>query len=217
MSRAISVPRPAVPGPSPIALSRLPADGCSRRPIGTTWWSSTSSPMRGGAEPHEIGGRSQRQRLGQPPSGSAEKLGRLDAEDLELHRVTRLRPRARARYALNGIRRGNHGEFWMVDGGPQSAAGLSFDPKTEQFPRLQSSADDESGSASGNTVRVHPDDTVWPRQYRRQPGHPASTRRPKQFSFFDVPARRQGPQETPPPYGHGGGRRRQTCGWSRMP
>jgi hypothetical protein len=55
---------------------------------------------------------------------------------------------------LNGLRRGNSGELWMVDGGP-NRRWLSFDPKTEQF-LVYNLPPTTSGSASGNTVRVHP-------------------------------------------------------------
>src|SRR5262249_935265 len=59
----------------------------------------------------------------------------------------------------NGIRRGNNGELWMVDGGP-NRRWLSFDPKYEKFSAYNLPAT-RSGNATGNTMRVAPDNTVW--------------------------------------------------------
>src|SRR5215831_14963256 len=85
---------------------------------------------------------------------------------------------------LNGIRRGNNGELWMVDGGP-NRRWLSFDPKYEQFT-VYNVPPTRSGGASGNTMRVLPDNTVWlaaigSNQVIRF--DPAT----KQFTIYDVP------------------------------
>jgi streptogramin lyase len=134
------------------------------------------------AEPHEMAVDSSgngwvSQRVGG-------KIGRLDVHTLDY--VEYAPPAASSKIVrLNGMRRGNHGELWMVDGGP-NRRWLSFDPKTEQFlvynlPQLT------SGSASGNTMRVAPDNSVWLASIGANQViklDPAT----KQFTVYDVPA-----------------------------
>lgn len=60
---------------------------------------------------------------------------------------------------LNGIIRTPEGKLWFLDGGP-NRRWLTYDPSTEKFdvfelPKLK------NGSASGNTMRYHPDGTIW--------------------------------------------------------
>ena len=134
------------------------------------------------AEPHEVAVDSEgngwvSQRVGG-------KLGKLDHETLgytEYQPPTGSSPIVR----LNAIRRGNHGELWMVDGGPNRRF-LNFDPKYERFTTF-SLPPTRSGSASGNTMRVHPDNTVWlaaigsNQIIRLDP-------ETKEFTVYDVPA-----------------------------
>jgi len=133
------------------------------------------------AEPHEVAVDSEgngwvTQRLGG-------RLGRLDRKTLayvEYEPPAASSPNVR----LNGIRRGNEGELWMVDGGP-NRRWLSFSPKTERFA-VYDVPPTRSGTASGNTMRVHPDNTVWlaaigSNQVIRL--DPAT----KQFTIYDVP------------------------------
>jgi streptogramin lyase len=133
------------------------------------------------AEPHEVAVDSEgngwvSQRLGG-------RLGRLDRKTLayvEYEPPAASSPNVR----LNGIRRGNEGELWMVDGGP-NRRWLSFNPKTERFA-VYDVPPTRSGTASGNTMRVHPDNTVWlaaigSNQVIRL--DPAT----KQFTIYDVP------------------------------
>jgi streptogramin lyase len=133
------------------------------------------------AEPHEIAADSEgngwvSQRVGG-------RLGRLDHETLN---YVEFEPPAGSSpvVRLNGIRRGNNGELWMVDGGP-NRRWLSFDPKYEKFSAYNLPAT-RSGNATGNTMRVHPDNTVWlaaiaSNQVIRF--DPAT----KQFTIYDVP------------------------------
>jgi streptogramin lyase len=136
----------------------------------------------GRAEPHEmavdpLGNGWVSQRVGG-------KIGRLDINTLNYVEYTP--PAAQsAAVRLNAIRRGNHGEFWMVDGGP-NRRWLSFDPKTEEF-QVYNLPPTRAGSASGNTMRVLPDNSVWlaalaANQVIRL--DPAS----KQFTILEVPA-----------------------------
>src|SRR5215468_6953962 len=133
------------------------------------------------AEPHEVAVDSEgngwvSQRVGG-------RLGRLDRKTLTY--VEYEPPAANSPIVrLNGIRRGNGGELWMVDGGPNRRF-LSFDPKSERFSACDLSAS-SSGSASSNTMRVHHDNTVWlaaigSNQIIRL--DPAT----KQFTIYDVP------------------------------
>jgi streptogramin lyase len=134
------------------------------------------------AEPHEVAVDSEgngwvSQRVGG-------KLGRLDHETLnyvEYEPPSGSSPVVR----LNAIRRGNNGELWMIDGGP-SRRFLNFDPKYERFTAYNLPPT-RSGGASGNTMRVHPDNTVWlaaiaSNQIIRL--DPAT----KEFTVYDVPA-----------------------------
>jgi streptogramin lyase len=133
------------------------------------------------AEPHEVAVDSEgngwiSQRVGG-------KLGRLDHETLtyvEYEPPAGSSPVVR----LNGIRRGNTGELWMVDGGP-NRRWFSFDPKYERFTAYNLPPT-RSGNATGNTMRVHPDNTVWlaaiaSNQVIRL--DPAT----QQFTIYDVP------------------------------
>jgi streptogramin lyase len=133
------------------------------------------------AEPHEVAVDSEgngwvSQRVGG-------KLGRLDRETLSY--VEYQPPAGKSpTIRLNGIRRGNNGELWMVDGGP-NRRWLNFDPKYERFT-VYDLPPTRSGGASGNTMRVLPDNTVWlaaigSNQVIRL--DPAT----KQFAIYDVP------------------------------
>jgi streptogramin lyase/cytochrome c5 len=173
-------PAPGGPKPKPDPFSRLPRT--LQPPEARDYIVVEYEITNARAEPHELavdpmGNGWVSQRVGG-------KLGRLDAQTLNY--VEYAPPAAgSSTVRLNAIRRGNQGEFWMVDGGP-NRRWLSFDPKTEQF-QVFNLPPTTSGSASGNTLRVHPDNTVWlasiaANQVIRY--DPAT----KQFTFFDVPA-----------------------------
>jgi virginiamycin B lyase len=134
------------------------------------------------AEPHEVavdleGNGWVTQRVGG-------KLGRLDGKTLtysEIAPPAGTSPTNR----LNAINRAPDGKLWFIDGGP-NRRWLSYDPKTKQFevyelPKLK------SGSASGNTMRVHPNGTVWLNSIA---GNQVIRLDPKtkEFTVYDVPA-----------------------------
>jgi virginiamycin B lyase len=112
------------------------------------------------------------------------KLGRLDAQTLTYSEIPP--PAAQSNTVrLNAINRAPDGKLWFIDGGP-NRRWLSYDPKTKQFevydlPKLK------SGSASGNTMRVHPNGTVWMNSIasnqviRLDP-------KTREFAVFEVPA-----------------------------
>jgi streptogramin lyase/cytochrome c5 len=173
-------PLPGGPKPKPDPLSRLPRTLLP--PEARDYIVVEYELLNPRAEPHEMavdprGNGWVSQRVGG-------KLGRLDAETLNY--VEYAPPAAGSNTVrLNCIRRGNNGELWMVDGGP-NRRWLSFDPKTEQFS-VYNLPPTTSGSASGNTVRVHPDGTVWLASIAANQVirfDPAA----KKFTFFDVPA-----------------------------
>jgi streptogramin lyase len=166
--------------PKPDPLSRLPR---TLQPAEARDYIVVEYDLTNGkAEPHEMAVDPQgngwvSQRVGG-------KIGRLDVHTLNYVEYTPPAANSPA-VRLNAIRRGNNGEFWMVDGGP-NRRWLSFDPKTEQFFVYNLPAT-KAGSASGNTMRVLPDNTVWlaalaANQVIRL--DPAS----KQFTIWDVPA-----------------------------
>lgn len=112
------------------------------------------------------------------------KLGRLDGKALT---YTEIAPPAGTSPTnrLNAINRAPDGKLWFIDGGP-NRRWLNYDPKTKEFqvydlPKLK------SGSASGNTMRVHPNGTVWLNSIaanqviRLDP-------KTKEFTVYDVPA-----------------------------
>jgi virginiamycin B lyase len=86
---------------------------------------------------------------------------------------------------LNGITRAPDDKLWFIDGGP-NRRWLSYDTKTKEFtvyelPKLK------SGSASGNTMRVHPDGSVWLNSIAANQVirlNPVT----KEFTVFEVPA-----------------------------
>jgi streptogramin lyase len=112
------------------------------------------------------------------------KLGKLDRKTLTYSEFAP--PTAKSTHVrLNAIRTGKRGELWMVDGGP-NRRWLSFDPKTERFD-VYELPPTRSGNASGNSMRVHPNNTVWLNSIGNNEVirlDPAT----RQFTFFMVPA-----------------------------
>ena len=172
------VPGSAKPKPDP--LSRLPRT--LQPPTARDYIVVESELPNPKAQPHEVAVDSEgngwvAQRVGG-------KVGRLDAKTLKYSEYTPP-PAASTQVRLNAIRRGNNGEFWMIDGGPNRRF-LSFNPKTEQFA-VYDLPPTNTGNASGNTLRVLPDNTVWLNSIAANQVirlDPAT----KQFTFFDVPA-----------------------------
>ena len=108
-------------------------------------------------EPHEIAVDAQGN--GWITQRTGGKLGRLDVQTLEYKEFDP--PQAATKTVrLNGIVSApGGGQLWFVDGGP-NRRWLSYDPAAEKFevfelPKLK------NGSASGNTMRYHPDGSIW--------------------------------------------------------
>ncbi|PYS13706.1 MAG: hypothetical protein DMG15_10330 [Acidobacteria bacterium] len=87
--------------------------------------------------------------------------GRLGRFDTKTFTYTEFDPPAGAtkKVRLNGIVRGPDNKLWFIDGGPNRRF-LDYDIASETFnvfplPKLK------YGNATGNTMRVHPNGTVW--------------------------------------------------------
>ena len=111
-------------------------------------------------------------------------LGRLDPRTLVYTEIPP--PPAQSKFLrLNGIRRGPNNRLWLVDGGP-NRRWLSYDTKTKEF-NVYELPKTTTGNASGNTMRAHPNGTVWMNSIAANQVirlDPAT----KQFAFFEVPA-----------------------------
>lgn len=108
------------------------------------------------SEPHEVAVDSDAN--GWVTQRRGGKLGRLDQKTL-LYTEIAPPPAVATKLRLNGIVTAPNNKLWFVDGGPNRRF-LNLDTKTREFnvfnlPKLK------SGNASGNTMRVHPDGTVW--------------------------------------------------------
>ena len=134
------------------------------------------------AEPHEITADSEGNGWVSQRRGG--HIGRLDPKTLIYTDVAP--PPAQSKLLrLNGIRIGPNNKLWFVDGGP-NRRWLSYDATAREFSVFELPKT-KSGNASGNTMRVHPNGTVWMNSIganqviRLDP-------KTRQFSFFEVPA-----------------------------
>jgi len=134
------------------------------------------------AEPHEVAVDSDGNgRVSQRRGGH---LGRLDPKTLDYTDVAPP-PAPSKLLRLNGIRSGPNNKLWVMDGGP-NRRWLSYDTRAREFSVFELPKT-KTGNASGNTMRVHPNGTVWLNSI----GGNQVIRldlRTRQFTFFDVPA-----------------------------
>ena len=111
-------------------------------------------------------------------------VGRLDLETLTYTEMD-MPPAASEKLRLNGIVAGPDNKLWFMDGGP-NRRWLTIDSKTREFTTYPLPPT-KTGNASGNTMRVHPNGTVWLNSIaanvviRLDPTT-------KEFTFFEVPA-----------------------------
>jgi len=134
------------------------------------------------AEPHEVtvdadGNGWVTQRLGG-------KLGRLDPKTLTYTEITPPAGPSKTN-RLNGIVAGPNNKLWFIDGGP-NRRWLNYDTAIKAFTVFELPKT-KTGAASGNTLRVHPNGTVWLNSIAANQVirlEPAT----KQFSVFEVPA-----------------------------
>jgi virginiamycin B lyase len=134
------------------------------------------------AEPHEVAVDSDGNGWVSQRRGG--HLGRLDPKTLVYTDVAPP-PAPSKLLRLNGIRSGPNNKLWVMDGGP-NRRWLSYDTRAREFSVFELPKT-KTGNASGNTMRVHPNGTVWLNSIggnqviRLDP-------RTRQFTFFDVPA-----------------------------
>ena len=134
------------------------------------------------AEPHEI--TADAEGNGWVSQRRGGKLGRLDGKSLVYSEVSP--PAGESKLMrLNGITYDARDKLWFVDGGPNRRF-LSYDTRAKEFgvyplPKLK------NGNASGNSMRVHPNGTVWLNSIgsnqiiRLDP-------KTRQFTVFEAPA-----------------------------
>ncbi len=133
------------------------------------------------AEPHEVAADTEGN--GWVTQRTGGRLGKFDVKTLVYTEIDP--PKAKSKNRLNGIVRAPDGKLWFLDGGP-NRRWLTYDTRTREFnvfalPKLA------SGAASGNTMRVHPNGTVWLNSIsanqviRLDP-------KTKEFTVFDVPS-----------------------------
>jgi cytochrome c5 len=134
------------------------------------------------AEPHEVAVDSEGNGWVSQRRGG--HLGRLNPKTLVYTDVAPP-PAPSKLLRLNGIRSGPNNKLWLMDGGP-NRRWLSYDTRAKEFSVFELPKT-KTGNASGNTMRVHPNGTVWLNSIaanqviRLDP-------KTRQFTFFDVPS-----------------------------
>ena len=134
------------------------------------------------AEPHEVAVDSEGNGWVSQRRGG--QLGRLDPKTLVYNQIAP--PLAQSKFLrLNGIRSGPNNKLWLMDGGP-NRRWLSYDTRAKEFS-VYELPKTKTGNASGNTMRVHSNGTVWLNSIG---GNQVIRLDPKtkQFTFFDVPS-----------------------------
>ena len=143
------------PTPKPDANSRLPRtllSGAATQYVAVEFEIPTPN-----TEPHEAtvdsdGNGWVTQRVGG-------KLGRLDPKTLTYTEISP--PPAKSKTVqLNAIWAGKNNKLWFMDVGP-NRRWLAYDTKTREFSTYNMTTKLKSGGAGGNTMRDHPNGTVW--------------------------------------------------------
>ena len=110
-----------------------------------------------GTQPHEISVDSEG--YGWITQRRGGKLGRLDPKTLSYTEISPP-PAASKTVWLNAIWGGANNKLWFADTGP-NRRWLSYDTKTEEFNTYDMTTKLSDGGARGNTMRDHPNGTVW--------------------------------------------------------
>ena len=87
------------------------------------------------------------------------KLGRLDPRTLTYTEVS-TPPAASSTVRLNAIWGGKNNKLWFMDGGP-NRRWLAYDTRAKEFSAYNMTTKLRTGAAGGNTMRDHPNGTVW--------------------------------------------------------
>ncbi len=186
--------RPAAKKPDP--NSRLPRTlmtGAARKYVAVEFEIPTAR-----TEPHEISvdadgnGWVTQHRVGG-------KLGRLDPRTLTYTEVTPP-PAASKTVQLNAIWAApGTNKLWFMDVGP-NRRWLLYDTSTKEFSQYAMSTKLRTGAAGGNTMRVHPNGTVW---YNAIGNNTIIRFNPKtkEFTGFHPPSGKGAPRGSASPYG----------------
>ena len=110
-----------------------------------------------GTQPHEISVDSDG--YGWVTQRRGGKLGRLDPETLSYTEISPP-PAASKNVQLNAIWGGADNKLWFMDVGP-NRRWLAYDTKAKEFSSYDMTTKLRSGGAGGNTMRDHPNGTVW--------------------------------------------------------
>jgi len=167
--------------PKPDPNSRLPRTlltGDARKYIAVEFEIPTNN-----TEPHEVtvdsdGNGWVTQRLGG-------KLGRLDPRTLTYSEVAPPPGKSKT-VQLNAIWAGPNNKLWFMDVGP-NRRWLSYDTRSREFSIYEMSTKLRTGAAGGNTMRQHPNGTVWFNAI----GNNTVIRldpKTKEFTAFEVPS-----------------------------
>ena len=87
------------------------------------------------------------------------KLGRLDPKTLTYSEVSPP-PAESTSVQLNAIWAAPQNKLWFLDVGP-NRRWLTYDTKSKEFNQFKMTTKLRTGAAGGNTMRVHPNGTVW--------------------------------------------------------
>ena len=145
--------RPVTPKPEPNSrLPRILLEGAATQYVAVEFEIPTPN-----TEPHEISVDSDG--FGWITQRRGGKLGRLDPETLSYTEVSPP-PAPSENVQLNAIWGGADNKLWFMDVGP-NRRWLAYDTKTEEFNTYDMTTKLRSGGAGGNTMRDHPNGTVW--------------------------------------------------------
>ena len=169
------------PAPKPDPNSRLPrtlVTGEAARYVAVEYEIPTVN-----TEPHEVTVDSDGN--GWVTQRRGGKLGRLDPKTLTYSEVA-TPPAKSSNVQLNAIWAEPNNKLWFIDVGP-NRRWYTYDTKTSEFNIYEMSTKLRSGGAGGNTMRVHPNGTVWFNAI----GNNTVIRldpKTKEFTGFEVPA-----------------------------
>ncbi len=144
-------PRKAKPDPNS-RLPRTPLMGAATKYIAVELEIPNAN-----TEPHEITVDSEGN--GWVTQRRGGKLGRLDPKTLTYTEVAP--PPAKSKSVqLNAIWAAPNNKLWFMDVGP-NRRWLTYDTKSKEFSVYNMTTKLRTGAAGGNTMRVHPNGTVW--------------------------------------------------------
>ncbi len=143
------------PAPKPDPNSRLPRTlltGAATQYIAVEFEIPNTD-----TEPHEVTVDSEGN--GWVTQRKGGKLGRFDPKTLTYTEIS-LPPAESANVKLNAIWAAPNNKLWFIDFGP-NRRWLSYDTRSKEFNSFSMTTKLRTGSPGGNTMRNHPNGTVW--------------------------------------------------------